>query len=378
MSLFELQKGTNLIETLDNYSLSKQELTLSDEMMEDDIVFSSDMDFWQAIMKNPEFYYNKKICLNHFVISDWVARVPGLFWSLGAKALRDAAENHVATKENTYTEYFPAGKSRMVMGGMGTLLFPPNDDGKAIMSASSHYDASLGVPLLVFPDVAEKLRSSALVRIIGAKWQAMETSWSKKFISGYDVPRGYLVIDSVDKVDVIEKGYPVFHQPFSIMQYEQNGAYLYDYVYMTADASSPQANAFASKFFEDYANKDGRYGEYLIASDMVNQLFEAKYQSPSDLNRESEKANMNLLYNRIKGAYFNNVSLDQLIIKLPEYYDSIAALKTLAKKIGINTNKIADGSAIDYSSQLINLCIKYDLTEVLIDRLTSEYNEIFK
>lgn len=46
---------------------------------------------------------------------------------------------------------------------------------------------------------------------------------------------------------------------------------------MTADASSPQANAFASKFFEDYANKDGRYGEYLIASDMVNQVFETKY-----------------------------------------------------------------------------------------------------
>lgn len=233
------------------------------------------------------------------------------------------------------------------------MLFPPNDDGKAIMSASSNYDASLGVPLLVFPDVAEKLKSSALVRIKGAKWQAMENSWSKKFISGHDVPRGYLVIDSVDKVEVIENGYPIFHHPFSIMQYEQNDAYLYDYVYMTANASSPQASAFTSKFFEDYANKDGRYGEYLITSDMVNQLFEAKYQSPSDLNKESERANMNLLYNRIKGAHFNSVSLDQLIVKLPEYYDSVAALKTLARKIGINPNKIADGSAIDYSSQLI-------------------------
>lgn len=378
MGLFELQKGTNLVETLDNYSLAEQELTVANEVVDDSIVFDSDTAFWQAVIKKPEFYYNKKISLNHFVISDWVARVPGLFWSSGAKALRDAAENHVSNKENTYTEYFPAGKSRMVMGGIGTLLFPPNDDGKAIMSASSHYDASLGVPLLVFPDVAEKLKSSALVRIKGAKWQAMENSWCKKFISGHDVPRGYLVIDSVDKVEVIENGYPVFHHPFSIMQYEQNDAYLYDYVYMTADASSPQANTFASKFFENYANKNGRYGEYLIASDMVNQLFETKYQSPSDLNKESEKANMNLLYNRIKGAHFNNVSLDQLIVKLPEYYDSVAALKSLAKKIGINPNKIADGSAIDYSSQLINLCIKYDLTEVLIDRLTNEYEEIFK
>lgn len=377
MNLLELQNGVNFLETLENYSLADLKIKAQEEIKQECFIFESDEIFWECFLQDSALYYNKFITLDEFVISDWVARIPGLYWMNSSKALRNDAEQHIANKNTSYTEFHPPGKSKMVMGGIGTLLFPPTYDGKSLMSASSSYNASLGIPLLVSPDVREYLNPGTLVKIKKAKWQAMEETWSKKFLSGEQIPRGYLIVDSLEKIEVLSTNLPVIYHPFSIMEYEYNDGYFYDYVYLTSDARSEGGVDIIRKFFKDYANDYGRHGEYLISSNMISPLFESRYLSPSDLNKESERANLSLLQKRIRGAHFKQISLDELIIKLPQYYSSLSSLRTLARKVGINPAQIAEGSAVDFSSQLINLCIKRENTEILIDRIMHEYNDIF-
>ncbi|WP_172279469.1 hypothetical protein [Chryseobacterium sp. LAM-KRS1] len=379
MSLFELQKGTNFLETLENYSLAAVGATEPEETEDDIATFYTDEEFWYQVLNDPDYYWNKKVSLVDFVISDWIARVPGLYYMPSSKNLRLNAESNITKVIREFKEFNPTGKSQMVMGGIGTLLLPPTSDGKILMSATSSFNSSLGIPLLIFPEVLNFIKHGFLVRIKEAKWQAMEETWSKRFASTDNIPRGYLVIDSIEKIEIMSKyEFPVVYHPFSIMEYEKDEGYFYDYVYVTSDSKSRNAEDNIVDFFHNYAKKEDRFGEYLISSNMVNPLFPSRYVSSSDLNKESERANLELLQHRIRDTFFKKVSLEQLMIKLPIHYDSLASLKTLSRMVGINPNRIMEGSAVEFSNQLINQCIKQNKIETLVDRLTYENVKIFK
>lgn len=65
------------------------------------------------------------------------------------------------------------------------------------------------------------------------------------------------------------------------------------------------------------------------------------------------------------------------MIKLSQNYQSSVSVKTLAKNIGVNVSLLVEDSAVNMSSQLIDLCIKKEMVENLIDRLTVDYPQIF-
>jgi hypothetical protein len=120
------------------------------------------------------------------------------------------------------------------MGGVGTLLLPPTDEGKILLSVSAGCNASTGIPLLCFPEVYDhlKIKQGDCVIIRGAKWLPMDMHWASKFASTKDIPRGYLVIDSIDKIRVLNRNYPVAYHPFSLMEYEYQDSLFYDFVYV--------------------------------------------------------------------------------------------------------------------------------------------------
>lgn len=265
------------------------------------------------------------------------------------------------------------------MGGVGTLLLPPTDEGKVLLSISAGCNASTGIPLLCFPEVYEqlKIKQGDCVFIKGAKWQPMDMHWASKFASTKDIPRGYLVIDSTDKIQILERNYPVAYHPFTLMEYEYQDSLFYDFVYVTADSKVKNVDIEIERFFKEYAKKDGRNGEYLLNPNIVNPIFPSRYLSPTELTQASEKAKVNLLYERIRGAYFKEQSIEQLMIKLPNYYESSISVKTLAKNIGVNVSLLVEDSAVNMSSQLIDLCIKKEMVENLVDRVTTDYPQIF-
>lgn len=380
MSLKELYKGTKLIETVENYALAEEVNSIKEDILNDECFwFSNDEEFWRNIIANPIKFWNQKIDLYNFVVSDWIARIPGLYWTPSSEQIRQHKNEDVALQSKQWIEFHPPGKSKKVMGGLGTLLLPPTNEGKVLLSVSAGCNASTGIPLLCFPEVYDqlKIKQGDCVIIKGAKWQPMDMYWASNFASTKDIPRGYLVIDSVDKIQVLERNYPVAFHPFSLMEYEYQDSLFYDFVYVTVDNKVKNVDSEIELFFKEYAKKEGRNGEYLLNPNIVNPIFPSRYFSPTELRQASEKAKLNLLYERIRGAYFKEQSIEQLMIKLSQNYQSSVSVKTLAKNIGVNVSLLVEDSAVNMSSQLIDLCIKKEMVENLIDRLTVDYPQIF-
>jgi hypothetical protein len=380
MSLKELYKGTKLIETIENYALAEEVNSLDEDILNNESFwFSNDEEFWRKIIADPIKYWNQKIDLFCFVVSNWVARIPGLYWTPSSEQIRQHKKEDIALESKQWIEFYPPGKSKKVMGGVGTLLLPPTDDGKVLLSVTAGCNASTGIPLLCFPEVYDqlKIRQGDCVQIRGAKWQPMDMHWAPNFASTKDVPRGYLVIDSIDKIEVLERNYPVAYHPFSLMEYESQDSLFYDFVYVTADSKVKNVDTEIERFFKEYAKKEGRNGEYLLNPNIVNPIFPSRYLSPTELTQASEKAKLNLLYEKIRGTYYKEQSIEQLMTKLPQYYQSSLSIRTLAKNIGLNVSLLEEGSAVNMSPQLIDLCIKKGIVENLIDRIILEYPEIF-
>lgn len=380
MSLRELYKGTKIIETIENYSFSEKLSQIQEnKKTKNSYYFFKDEDFWREVSAFPLKYWGQKVDLLGFVASNWVARIPGLFWSKSSELIREHTFKDIAKQSKRWIEFNPPGKSKKVMGGIGTLLLPPTDDGKVLLSVSAGCNASSGIPILCYPEVIDQLdiKQGDCINIIGAKWQPMDTHWASKFASTKDIPRGYLVIDNINKIQKCVGNFPIAYHPFSLMEYEYKDSLFYDFVYMTADSNTKNVEKKIEFFFSDYAIKEGRNGEYLLNPNIVSPIFEARYSSPSELTHASEKAKLKLLYERIRGVHFNQESLEQLMIQLPKLYQTSTSIIRLARSIGLNVALLVEDSAASMSAQLISKCIEREMFEDLIDRIAIEYPNTF-
>jgi hypothetical protein len=205
----------------------------------------------------------------------------------------------------------------------------------------------------------------------------MDLGWASKFASTKDIPRGYLVVDSIDKLIIIQRGLPVVYHPFSLMEYEYQDSLFYDFVYVTADNKVQNVDIEIERFFKRYAKMEGRNGEYLLNPNVVRPIFQSRFQSPAELMKASEKAKLNLMFERIRETHFQGHSVEQLAIKLPQFYQSSRSIQTLAKNVGINVAFLEEDSAANMAFQLIDLCLKKEKVEDLIDRASLEYPKIF-
>jgi hypothetical protein len=380
MKFDKIVNSTNIIETLDNYSISTaNELSITDaENSNAGHVFYSDVNFWQAIIHEPEKYWNKYVSIDTSVVCNWISRIPGLYWANRSKDLRQLSNNEIVKTSNKWKEFTPKGKSQNVLGGIGTILLPPNEEGKRLISISSFYNASLGIPILVFPEVFDEidLREGDLVVIRNARWQPISVGWSKLFLSTEGIPRGCIVIDTIDKIKIIKRNLPVSFNPFSIMEYQIKDSLVYDYVYLSVDNKLKNLRKEIESFFSYYANKEERYGKYLINPDLVQPLFDAKYMSPIDMQTESEKAQIELLYKRIMDQSVDSKKIEHLIELIPKYYRTKESIITLARNISLNTTRMQDDSVASMSIQLINASLKESKLPSLIDRIIFQYPEI--
>jgi hypothetical protein len=379
MNLRDLYHGVKIIETFENYT--KADITNSKDVSisSHSEMYYSDEEFWNTISEEPFSHFGKKISLIQFVVSRWIARVPGLYWAKSSASIRQHSSKDISFQSTDWIEFNPPGKSKKVLGGIGCLLLPPTEDGKLLLSVSSSANSSLGIPILVFPEVVEtlKINQGDSVSIINATWQPLSVEWSSKFPTTYNVPRGYLVIDRPEKIRIYQCGFPVVYHPFSIMEYESNNALFYDFVYVTIDSKVINAEKKIRKFFDSYSKKDDRYGKYLINPNLVQPLFDVTYYRPSDFRTPSEKAKLDLLYERVRGTYFKQISLDLLNQRLCIFYQNSTSVKRLCSSIQLNSALLSEDNAASMISQLIMLAINKNKTEDLIDRVLFEYPKIF-
>jgi hypothetical protein len=298
------------------------------------------------------------------------------YWEPGSRERREYDESQVAERFEDDVVFFPDVKSIRVYGGIGTIHLPPDISGAQVMTASSHANASTGVPILMLPEVIEghRIRQGDMIAIIDARWQPMAISWANSFDS--TLPKGYLVVDKPEMISIEERGYPIVYHPFSIMEYRSDNALLYDFVYKTVMSESKDERRSIQNFFDGYAKKDGRYGSYILNPDIVEPLFDSRYTSPAELRSPSEKAMFSLLLYRVKGRTFEGLSLDDLQSKLLSKYTTATSILRLAGGVSIPVTLIAEGTPVYMAAQVLSICIEYELVGTLINRMKTEYPNI--
>jgi hypothetical protein len=303
MSLLEAYTGVRIMETNDNYARADTPLLAQPEILHTDIPsyfhdFEQDQRFWEKVFSDPEGVWGMQVSFGKAALSEWVARVPGLFWKPEAEQLRQLSPTAIENKSERWTTYTPWGKSQKVMGGIGAFRLPPAVDGTRLVTLTTSLNASAGVPALVLPDVWDKIRQagSSEGRAINGqvRWQPMAQGWAARFKSTRDSPRGYLVLDNPNAIEVLDEKAPTQFHPFTVMEYYSGSRELFDYVYATADTGLADYRGQLTRFFDMYKDVQGRHGRYLLAGDMVNALWEAEYDSPADLRRADPSAQSQL------------------------------------------------------------------------------------
>lgn len=380
-SILSAQKGIRIVESLENYQLidlgaagPKKPTGISR------IRYYTEEHFWSVILSNPDQIQRARLSFYSFALCNWVARVPGLYWTEYSAAMRLTEEKEVYARSDEWVVFRPSGKSRKVLGGIGTMLLPPDNQGQRLVSLSASNNASLGIPALISADVYQRLncQDGDVLEINDVIWQPMNSEWSAQFASTKDIPRGYLIIDSIEQIKKIGSDQPVIMHPFSIMEYELNSALVYDFVYMTVHSGQANYRKQIERFFKEYAAADGRNGRYLINPDLITPIFESYYQRPSDLRRPSERAKVELIRKRIIGNNFTPATLNDLMQLIPLYYGDILSIKRLIKTLELNPAIFSFETAADTSSELVNYCFDHNKIDILFDRVLTENPQIIK
>lgn len=330
--------------------------------------FNDDRRFWDIILASaPGETYGHSFRFSYCALSKWVARVPGLFWSTGAKALRKLAEGAIELKSAEWKVYHPLGKSQRVLGGIGTLKFSPDGMGNRLVTLSCGHNASSGVPAIISTEVWEhyELREGDILSG-EAKWQDVPMGWAERFPSIRGIPRGCLVIKHPSQIHVIERNQPVQFHPCTVMEYYSGDAILYDFVYATADTSVRGYRQSLEEFFEGYKARNERYGRYLIPADQSQPLFDAEYAGSSNQDSQSQ---LRLIEERVHQRSFKGQTIDELLQVLASTCSN-DDLKALSRDIRLNPNAWFTGAAAARSAvQLLDVCIQRNKVDELVDAL---------
>lgn len=395
MSLSTLYRGTRSLEAIENYGIattwqpsrdisqpsplknrsvrlspsgiSRRSSTNLRRENADHYIYS-DNDFWDIILASPDGTYGHSFHFYYCALSEWVARVPGLFWSRGADALRKLAESAIDFKSVEWTVYHPLGKSQLVLGGIGTYKFSPDGMGNHLVTLSCGHNASSGIPAIISPEVWEHYQlGEGDILTIEAKWHEMPQGWAERFPSIRGIPRGCLVIRYPKQVRVSERKQPVQFHPCTVMEYYSGDAILYDFVYATADTSLTDYRQMLEKFFEVYKARNERYGKYLIPADQSHPLFDAEYPISSIPEGQFQ---VKLIEERVRQRSFNGQTIDELLQALASNCSNYD-LQELSRDIRLNPHVWfrTDAAAARSAAQLLEICIQRNKVEELVDAL---------
>ncbi len=376
MTILEAYKTTRMIEALENYAVSDDhsiaELKDTSETVAASDRISSDKQFWASVLDDPVTFWGKEIRLKNVGLSEWVARVPGLYWSKGSRHIRLMAKNNI--EHNNYGLTFtPIGKTQQVLGGVGTFKFAPDEFSRKLVILSCDNNASTGIPALISPEVWEhhRLEEGTYLSLKGV-WREMSAKWAERFPSIKGIPRGFLVIDKPDQVtEMRARDVSMSIQPCSILKYESQGGLFYDFVYCTSNSNRGNHREGITNFFNKYKNDHDHPGKYLIEMDVSLPMLGAEYNSPEALLEKSQNArsHLNLIEERIKEESFNNHTIDNIISAVNQYCDN-DTLKRLSQRIGIEPNSwFRDTAVVNSAVDLIDVCLEKDHLDEFVDAL---------
>ncbi len=388
MSLREAYVGIRIMETSENYSradASSSSIIQTHKTNEVDLY--DEQTFWRPIFEHPESAWGETYHFGRVTLSEWIPRVPGLFWHAGAENIRKLSPAAIEASTRNWTQYNPEGKSQHVEGGIGTLRLPPANDGTRLITLALSYNASAGIPALVTADVWNKLSTIFSKKVEGKVvngkgcWQPMSDMWASRFQSTRGIPRGYLIIDNPDAIRSEGRVTPTQIHPFTIMEYHSGAKELFDFVYATADTGEKRYRQGLEKFFERYKTERERYGKYLLAGDVGNPLWEADFNSPAELRRadRSAESQLSLLEKRVREHMIGKNIIDQMLEVLGETCTEVEDIRRISQDVGIQPSIWQRGGSLaELCSQFIDEVTKQNRLDQLVEAFALKYPDVMK
>ncbi len=390
MSLRSAYIGVGILETTANYATADAPLTTPPAapppppQVGGETPLYDDGEFWRALLKDPERYEGAPFYVPERVpISQWVARVPGLYWQPGSAQFREVQPALHETL-GTWQHYAPLGKSQKVLGGVGTLRLPAGEDGRRLISLAFGLNASAGVPALVSPEVWDVIRAAGppegrTLSIEGrVRWQAMAEGWSRYFQATRDLPRGYMILDRPDAIRAEDESAPVRADPFSVMEYEEGGKELFSYVYAAGDTTQPSFRGDIAAFVEAYRTAKGRHGCYLLETDLLVPMWgEVAYNTPAELRHADEGtvSQLELVAARVREHMLGQDAIDRVLEALSRMAQSVADLETIGADIGAPPEqwRREGASRTEAASYLVDAALRQNQFADLIAEVTRRW-----
>jgi hypothetical protein len=261
------------------------------------LTYVDDELFWREVLAEPGKAWNKRVVLADLVaFSEWVARVPGLYWRPESERLRYYSSDVIEGFDLGGVTLRPHGKSQIVIGGVGTLKLPPSAEGYRLCTVTMSANVSCGIPALVSPETWSRhsLCEGSLLRVQESSWVQMPHEWSARFPSTRGLALGCLLLTDPGTLKVEGQDEAVQIHPCTIMSYTNGAAELFDFVFATGYTGDRAYRNKLEEFFDSYKQREGRQGRYLIAGDIDEPLWTADYTRPEDLNRAEPAASSHL------------------------------------------------------------------------------------
>lgn len=130
------------------------------------VEYWSEDKFWQDVIHSGQVYETCQVTLKKFLLTQWIPRSPGQYYTLEARNSREAARHFIESRSKDYSQnkdYFvfdPYGKSEMVKGGVGCLRLGQKQIGNEnlhFLCATSSGVAHKGLVVGLRRDLYERL-----------------------------------------------------------------------------------------------------------------------------------------------------------------------------------------------------------------------------
>ena len=389
MTNLNVQKLPAVSESINNYSITDNFNIQGESIITPDshgnypMEIYDDEQFWNTInngIKNENYCWDRKFLFYYVIVSEWIPRMPGVFWTEKSAALRNLATNEITSRTGRIVTYTPVGKSSKVLGGIGTFKCAPQEKFRMVCLTVSG-NASVGIPTLISNDVWKEhgLEEGSVLRNLKVQWVKMSTNWSPKFSSSINLIRGCLILthsEDLQKEDSLAN--PVAH-PYTILEYYRNGAPYYDFMFFTINKKWDKTKY--KTWVDEYKNQENRDGRYIFEPDPNEIIYRADYLSPSHYLSKGQE-DINIIESRIEEILKDESSgvFGSIYSFLMTEISNENELVTISKQNIINIPPVqwrGKSSLANTIKSFLDLIINQKKLISLFDLLQSEYPQTF-
>jgi len=167
--------------------------------------FRDEEELWAAALGGHGFYETRRLTLEDVVLTGWLPRSPGRYFTQEAKMARDEAGHRILEQHDGHVVYSADGKSSMVQGGIGCLrLAMKNIGGEEIkfLGATSsgvvHRSFVVAVSSAQYESIAGVIDEHGGVRCtVAGRVRSWNANDKIDLFLAAGVPRVYLGVDEL-------------------------------------------------------------------------------------------------------------------------------------------------------------------------------------